>query len=163
MTRKRCGRDDGLVAYDIQKLFDRIGHSRMLRAVKPHPDCKWRRRDIERWRTAPLQQEDGSRVERTAGTPQGGVVRPLLANLFLHYVFDKGRVRTFPGQPWARDADDGVVHGRTEAEAKHLLAALGERFQACGLGLPPEKTRIISCKADDRRGTDPETRVDFLG
>jgi RNA-directed DNA polymerase len=163
VTRKRCWRYDWLLEYDIQRLFDSIGHSLMLRAVKHHTDCKWLLLYIERWLTAPMQQEDGSLVERTAGTPQGGVVSPLLANLFLHYVFDKWMVRTFPGHPWARYADDGVVHCRTEAEAKHLLAALGERFQACGLGLHPEKTRIIYCKDDDRRGTYPETRFDFLG
>ena len=88
---------------------------------------------------------------------------PLLANLFLHYGFDKWMGRTFPQHPWARYADDGVVHGRTEAEAAHLLAALGERFKTCGLGLHPDKTRIIYCKDDDRRGTSPETRFDFLG
>jgi RNA-directed DNA polymerase len=101
-TRKRCWRYDWLVAYDIQKLLDSIGHSLMLRAVKHHPDCTGRRLDIERWLTAPMQQEDGSLVARTAGTPQGGVVRPLLANLFLHYGVDPWMVRTFPGHPWAR-------------------------------------------------------------
>jgi RNA-directed DNA polymerase len=163
VTRKRCWRYDWLVEYDIQKLFDSIEHSLMLRAVKHHTDCKWLLLYIERWLKAPMQGEDGSLVERTAGTPQGGVVSPLLANLFLHYVFDKWMVRTFPDQPWARYADDGVVHCRTEAEAKHLLVALDERFKACGLRLHPDKTRIIYCKDDDRRGTYPETRFDFLG
>jgi len=163
VTRKRCWRYDWLVEYDIQKLFDTIDHTLMLRAVKSHTDCKWLRLYIERWLTAPMQREDGSCVARTAGTPQGGVVSPLLANLFLHYGFDKWMGRTFPHHPWARYADDGVVHCRTEAEAAHLLAALGERFKTCGLGLPPDKTRIISCQDDDRRGTYPETRFDLLG
>lgn len=110
-----------------------------------------------------MQGEDGQLIERTAGTPQGGVVSPLLANLFFHYVFDKWMDRTFPDQPWARYADDGVVHCRTEAEARYLLAALQERFKACGLALHPDKTRIVYCKDDDRRGEYPETRFDFLG
>jgi RNA-directed DNA polymerase len=163
VTRKRCWRYNWLVEYDIQKLFDSIDHSLMLRAVKHHTDCTWLLLYIERWLKAPMQEEDGKLVERTAGTPQGGVVSPLLANLFLHYVFDKWMVRTFPDHPWARYADDGVVHCRTEAEATHLLGALDERFKACGLRLHPDKTQIIYCKDDDRRGTYPETRFDFLG
>lgn len=163
VTRKRCWRYDWLVEYDIQKLFDTIDHTLMLRAVKHHTDCKWVLLYIERWLTAPMQLEDGSCVARTAGTPQGGVVSPLLANLFLHYGFDQWMLRTFPQHPWARYADDGVVHCRTEAEALHLLAALGERFKTCGLALHPDKTRVIYCKDDDRRGTYPETRFDFLG
>lgn len=163
VTRKRCWRYDWLVEYDIQKLFDTIDHTLMLRAVKYHTDCKWLLLSIERWLTAPMQREDGSCVARTAGTPQGGGVSPLLANLFLHYGFDKWMGRTLPHHPWARYADDGVVHCRTEAEATYLLAALGERFKTCGLGLHPDKTRIIYCKDDDRRGTYPETRFDFLG
>jgi RNA-directed DNA polymerase len=163
VTRKRCWRYDWLVEYDIQRLFDEIDHALMLRAVTHHTDCKWLLLYIERWLKAPMQREDGSLVARTAGTPQGGVASPLLANLFLHYVFDKWMARTFPRYPWARYADDGVVHCRTEGEARHLLEALGERFQACGLRLHPEKTRIIYCKDDDRRGTYPETQFDFLG
>lgn len=163
VTRKRCWRYDWLVEYDIQRLFDEIDHALMLRAVAHHTTCTWLLLYIERWLKAPMQREDGSLVERTAGTPQGGVVSPLLANLFLHYVFDKWMARTFPRYPWARYADDGVVHCRTEGEARHLLEALGERFQACGLRLHPEKTRIIYCKDDDRRGTYPETQFDFLG
>jgi RNA-directed DNA polymerase len=163
VTRKRCWRYDWLVEYDIQKLFDSIDHSLMLRAVKHHTDCKWLLLYIERWLKAPMQGEDGQLIERTAGTPQGGVVSPLLANLFLHYVFDKWMDRTFPDHPWARYADDGVVHCRTEAEAGQLLAALQERFKACGLALHPDKTRIVYCKDEDRRGEYSETRFDFLG
>jgi RNA-directed DNA polymerase len=163
VTRKRCGRDDWLVEYDSQKLFDSIEHALMLRAVKHHTACKWRLLYIERGLKAPLQGEDGSLVERTAGTPQGGVGRPLLANLLLHYGFDKWLVRTFPNQPWARYADDGVGHCRTAAEARHLLAALDARGKACGLRLHPDKPRIMYCKDDDRRGTYPETRFDCLG
>jgi RNA-directed DNA polymerase len=148
---------------DLQKLFDRIEHSRMRRAVKQHTDCKGRLLYLERWLKAPLQGEDGSLAERTAGTPQGGVGSPLLATLFRHYGCAKGMVRSVPDHPWARDADDGVGHWRTEAAARHLLVARDERLKACGLRLHPDKTRIISWKDDDRRGTYPETRVDCLG
>jgi RNA-directed DNA polymerase len=90
-------------------------------------------------------------------------VSPLLANRCRHSVFDKGMDRTFPTLPWARYADDGVVHCRTEVEARQLLAALQERFKTCGLVLPPDKTRIVSCKDDDRGEEYPETRFAFLG
>ena len=163
VTRKRCWRYDWLVEYDIQQLFDSIEHTRMVQAVKHHTTCKWLLLYIARWLKAPMQMEDGSLVARTAGTPQGGVASPLLANLFLHYVFDKWMSRTFPQHPWARYADDGVVHCRTEREAQQLLEALRARFQECHLVLHPEKTQIIYCKDDDRRHDYPKTQFDFLG
>ena len=163
VTRKRCWRYDWVLEYDIKGLFDNIDHSLMMRAVKHHTDCKWLLMYIERWLKAPMQMEGGTIRERTAGTPQGGVVSPLLANLFLHYVFDKWMERTFPQNPWARFADDGVVHCRTEKDARLILEALRERFKECGLELHPDKTRIVYCKDDDRRGNYPETKFDFLG
>jgi len=162
-TRKRCWRFNWLIEYDIVGLFDNIPHDLMMRAVKKHTDCKWIRLYIERWLKAPMQQEDGARVQRIKGTPQGGVISPLLANLFLHYAFDHWMRVNFPNNPWARYADDGVVHCRTEQEAKDLLGKLAERFHECGLELHPEKTRFIYCKDDDRRGEYPQTKFDFLG
>jgi RNA-directed DNA polymerase len=92
-----------------------------------------------------------------------GKVQNMINIESVYYVFDKWMDRTFPDHPWARYADDGVVHCRTEAEARQLLAALQERFKACGLALHPDKTRIVYCKDDDRRGDYPETQFDFLG
>jgi RNA-directed DNA polymerase len=89
VTRKRCWRYDWVFEFDIKGLFDNIDHDLLMRAVRKHTDCKWILLYIERWLTAPFQKEDGTLVERTKGTPQGGVVSPVLANLFLHYVFDK--------------------------------------------------------------------------
>src|SRR3989304_3492606 len=88
------------------------------------------------------------------GTPQGGVISPLLANLFLHYVFDKWMERNYAQVPFCRYADDGVVHCRTEAEAWLMKEVLESRFKECNLGLHPEKTRIIYCKDEDRRKED---------
>lgn len=118
---------------------------------------------IERWLTAPVKLPDGTLQERTKGTPQGGVVSPLLANLFLHYTFDAWMQRTYPHIPFERYADDAVCHCRTKAEAEHLKQALEERFVDCGLELHPEKTKIIYCKDDDRRPDYPVTSFDFLG
>ena len=82
VTRKRCWRYDWLVDYDIQKLFDSIDHSLMLQAVKHHTDCKWLLLYIERWLKAPMQGEDGQLIERTAGTPQSGVVTDMAKTSF---------------------------------------------------------------------------------
>jgi len=163
VTRKRCWRYNWLIEFDIKGLFDAIDHDLLLRAVKTHTDSKWVILYLERWLKAPFQMEDGTLEERTAGTPQGGVVSPVLSNLFLHYVFDKWMERNHPGNPWARYADDGIAHCKTEVEAKNLLQQLRRRFSECGLELHPEKTKIVYCKDDDRRGNYPETKFDFLG
>jgi RNA-directed DNA polymerase len=163
VTRQRCWRYDWLLEYDIKGLFDNIDHELLLRAVRKHTDCKWLLLYIERWLKAPFQTEDGSVIERNSGTPQGGVISPVLANLFLHYVFDKWMERNKPQNPWVRYADDGVAHCWTRAEAEELLEQLQSRFKECGLELHPDKTRIVYCKDDDRRGDYPETKFDFLG
>lgn len=163
VTRERCWRYDWLLEFDIRSLFDSIDHELLLRAVKTHTDCKWLILYIERWLKAPFQREDGQVIERRAGTPQGGVISPLLANLFLHYVFDLWMKRNRPQNPWARYADDGVAHCRTRGEAEELLGQLHRRFRECGLELHPDKTRIVYCKDDDRRGDFPEIKFDFLG
>jgi len=163
VTRRRCWKDDWVLEFDIKGLFDNIDHDLLMRAVRKHTDCKWMLLYIERWLRAPFQGEEGIWVERTKGTPQGGVISPLLANLFLHYVFDKWMERNYPQVPFCRYADDGVVHCRTEEEALKMKEVLESRFKECNLELHPEKTRIIYCKDDNRRGEHPHTRFDFLG
>ena len=112
---------------------------------------------------APFQKEDGIRLARDKGTPQGGVISPVLANLFLHYVFDKWMERNYPGNPICRYADDGIAHCRTEAEALALREELDIRFKECGLELHPAKTKIIYCKDGQRRRDYAVTSFDFLG
>ena len=163
VTRKRCWRYDWVIEFDIKGLFDNIDHELLMRAVKTHTDCKWVLLYIERWLKAPFQMGDGGIVERKAGTPQGGVISPVLANLFLHYVFDKWMERKHPQYPWARYADDGIAHCRTRSESEELLEQMRSRFLECGLELHPDKTRIVYCKDDDRRGECPEMKFDFLG
>ncbi|WP_449369380.1 reverse transcriptase domain-containing protein [Undibacterium arcticum] len=118
---------------------------------------------VERWLTAPVQLEDGSRVARDKGTPQGGVISPLLSNLFLHYVFDRWMRKQFPDIPFERYADDAICHCKTLVQAQQLLAALEQRFAECHLELHPQKTRVVYCKDDDRRGRHPDHSFDFLG
>lgn len=106
---------------------------------------------------------DGSLMERTLGTPQGGVISPLLANLFLHYAFDVWLSRNYPDNPFERYADDGIIHCHTEREAKGILEVLEARMKRCALELHPDKTKIVYCKDDSRKGFAEVTQFDFLG
>jgi RNA-directed DNA polymerase len=114
VTRDRCWRYDWVLEFDIKGLFDNIDHALLLKALEKHTTCKWVTLYVKRWLTAPLQQEDGTLVERTRGTPQGGVVSPVLSNLFMHYAFDVWMTRMFPDLPWCRYADDGAPRRRQE-------------------------------------------------
>ena len=134
-----------------------------MRALNKHTDNKWVILYVQRWLTAPQQNEDGTCVARNMGTPQGGVVSPLLANLFLHYVFDKWMERNFPEVKWCRYADDGLVHCKTYEQAEEIRSKLDARFKECRLELHPLKTKIIYCKDSKRKGKHKETSFDFLG
>lgn len=163
VTRTRCWRYDWVLEFDIKGLFDNIDHELLMKAVKKHTDCAWIILYIERWLEAPFQMKNGELIERPSGTPQGGVISPVLANLFMHYTFDKWMEIQNPKNPWARYADDAVIHCRTRKDAEQLLEKLKERFAQCKLELHPEKTRIVYCKDDDRKGDHPEIKFDFLG
>ncbi|SPF53941.1 RNA-directed DNA polymerase (Reverse transcriptase) [Candidatus Desulfosporosinus infrequens] len=162
ITRKRCWRYNWVLEFDIVGLFDNIDHELLMRAVKKHTDSEWIILYVVRWLKAPFKMNDGAIVARMSGTPQGGVISPVLANLFLHYTFDKWMEKNHPQNPWARFADDGVVHCRTKQEAELLYNRLKRRFEECGLELHPDKTRIVYCKDDDRTGNHTETTFDFL-
>jgi Reverse transcriptase (RNA-dependent DNA polymerase) len=120
-ARQRCWRADWVVDLDIERFFDSIDHELVLKALRKHTDCRWVLLYVERWLKAPMQSEEGRLEPRTAGTPQGGVVSPLLANLFLHYVFDRWMVKAHPRIVFERYADDIICHCRTEGEAVALL------------------------------------------
>lgn len=163
VTRERCWRYDWVLEFDIKGLFDNIPHDLLLKAVYKHTESAWVRLYIERWLTAPIQMPKGEQISRDKGTPQGGVISPILANLFLHYVFDKWVQKHHPMILWCRYADDGLVHCRSEAEAKYMLAILEQRFNACGLELHPLKTKIVYCKDGSRKGHYENREFDFLG
>jgi RNA-directed DNA polymerase len=162
VTRKRCWHYDWVLEFDIKGLFDNISHELLLKAVRKHVTCEWALLYIERWLTAPMEQ-NGIRIERTCGTPQGGVISPILANLFLHYAFDLWMKRTHPDLLWCRYADDGLVHCRTEQEAEAIKAELQARLAECQLQMHPTKTRIVYCKDGKRKGSYPNVKFDFLG
>ena len=162
-ARQRCWRYDWVLDLDVKAYFDSIDWALMLKAVRCHSECPWVLLYIERWLKAPGQMEDGSVVPRMAGTPQGGVISPLLANLFLHYAFDMWMARTYPHIPFERYADDAICHCKSAEEAQALWKALADRFAACKLVLHPEKTKIVYCKDVNRRRDYPNQSFDFLG
>jgi len=162
-ARQRCWRYDWVVDLDIKGFFDNIDYELLMRAVRKHAKDKWVVLYIERWLKAPVQEADGLLVPREQGTPQGGVISPLLANLFLHYAFDVWMSRNYPHVPFERYADDAIVHCSTEREAQEVRAAIAGRLQNCRLELHPEKTKVVYCKDDDRRGNYPNEKFDFLG
>jgi len=162
-TRERCWRYDWVIDWDIKGFFNNIQHDLLLKALHKHTDNQWVLLYIQRWLIAPLQKEDGTLVKRDKGTPQGAVISPLLANLFLHYALDEWLRRNYPDNPFERYADDGVVHCKTEKEAKELLTHIKQRLEDCGLELHPDKTKIVYCKDDDRQKDYPNTKFDFLG
>jgi RNA-directed DNA polymerase len=163
IVRQRSWEYDWVVEFDIKGLFDNIDHDLLMRALRKHCQTPWVLLYVERWLKAPMQTPEGKLMERTSGTPQGGVVSPLLANLFLHYAFDHWISRHFPGVRFCRYADDGVIHCRSLAQARFILARIDERFRQCGLELHPEKTRIVYCKDTKRRGNFPCVQFTFLG
>lgn len=163
ITRERCWRYNWVLEFDIKGLFDNISHELLLKAVYKHTDVPWVRLYIGRWLTAPMQMPSGEQISRDKGTPQGGIVSPILANLFLHYAFDKWLKKHYPNTLWCRYADDGLIHCHSETEAQHMLAVLKQRFQDCGLELHPVKTKIVYCKDDSRKGQYENTSFDFLG
>ena len=163
MARKRCWKNDWVLDLDIKGFFDNIDHELMMRAVRTHTEENWVLLYIERWLKAPIEHQDGTRILPQKGTPQGGVASPLLANLFLHYAFDKWMEREHPDIPFERYADDAVCHCKSEAQAETLKHELSERLKEVGLELHPEKTKIVYCKDDDRREDYPSISFDFLG
>jgi len=163
MARKRCWRYRWAVDLDIKGFFDNIDHELLMRAVRKHTDSKWLLLYIERWLKAPVQVADGTLVSREKGSPQGSVISPLLANLFLHYAFDEWMRRNYESIPFERYADDILVHCRSEKQAAWIKMVIEGRLQQCRLELHPDKTKIVFCKDSFREGNYPNEKFDFLG
>jgi len=159
---ERCHHRWWVVDLDIKAFFDSLDHEILMNMVKAHTTCRWILLYIERWLKAPLQLEDGTQVARDRGSPQGSVISPLLANIYLHHAFDMWMVKTFPRVTFERYADDIVVHC-TESQAQRVLADITWRLGLFKLELHPEKTKIVYCKQADRPGTFPNMAFDFLG
>ncbi|MBV9364672.1 MAG: group II intron reverse transcriptase/maturase, partial [Solirubrobacterales bacterium] len=132
-------------------------------AVEAVTDCRWVLLYVKRWLKAPLRHPDGTLEQRSRGTPQGSAISPCLANLFMHYAFDRWMAREFPSCPFERFADDAIVHCKSRAQAEVVLAGIAARMSEVGLRLHPDKTRNVYCKDGKRRGEHEHTSFTFLG
>lgn len=161
-ARERCWKYDYVIDLDIKGLFDNIDHELLMRAVRKHVSEPWINLYIERWLKAPVSK-NGEMTARTSGTPQGGVISPVLANLFMHYAFDEWMRRNYPYCPFERYADDTVIHCKSETQARFILDEVRKRMKQCRLELHPQKTKLVYCKDKDRTGDYENTSFDFLG
>ena len=151
-----------VIDLDISGFFDNISHDWMMKMVSHHIKEKWVLLYTERWLKAGIAQADGSIVQRTKGTPQGGVISPLLANLYLHHAFDRWMSKHYPSNVFERYADDIIVHCSTKAEAEQLLASIQERLSSFDLTLHPEKTKLVYCKNYLRKEQHEHNSFTFL-
>jgi RNA-directed DNA polymerase len=163
VTRQRCWKYDWCVEFDIRRAFDELDWDLLRKAIRKHVKDPWALLYIERWLTAPAVSPDGHPVQRTKGVPQGSVIGPVLMNLHMHYTFDAWMKREHPHNPFARYADDAVVHCRSESEARALLAAIDGRLKECRLEMHPEKSGVVYCKDSRRRNDYPRIQFTFLG
>ena len=152
---------DWVIDLDIKGFFDTIDHELLLKAVTHYCKDKWVLLYVARWLNAGIVQQDGWYVDRVSGTPQGGVISPLLANIFLHVAFDKWMEVNYPTKPFERYADDIVVHCRTERQAKYLIAEIAQRLSHCKLSLQKEKTKIVNVRGGSEKKY--ARSFDFLG
>jgi group II intron reverse transcriptase/maturase len=153
-----------VIDMDISGFFDNMSHGLLLKALGRHVEEKWVIMYISRWLEAPIEDKDGNKRHRTGkGTPQGGVISPLLANLFLHYAFDKWFSIKYPQLSFVRYADDIVVHCNYGTESEETLKSIRERLESCGLNLNEKKTKIVFCKTANRTANSKNVKFDFLG
>lgn len=162
-TRMRCWKYDWVVEFDIKAAFDQIDHGLLLKAVRTHIKERWILLYLERWLTAPFETAEGEQLPRQRGTPQGGVVSPILMNLFMHYTFDLWMARKYPQCRFCRYADDAVVHCHSQKQAREVMRSIASRLAECGLTMHPEKSKIVYCKDSNRRQAYPHVYFTFLG
>jgi group II intron reverse transcriptase/maturase len=163
-VRRNCWKTDWVIDLDIKGFFDNIDHDKLMLAIEEHVPEKWARLYIARWLTAPVLTKSGKLVTKQGkGTPQGGVISPILANLFLHYGFDKWLEQTDSTVTFTRYADDVIVHCKSKHHAEHTLEAIRTRMNGVGLELHPRKTKIVYCRDYRRQEKYPEVKFDFLG
>ncbi len=161
--REQCFKRPWVWECDIVGLFDNVPHDLIMKAVEANTDKKWVVLYVRRWLTAPVQHPDGTLEQRGRGTPQGSAISPLLANLFLHYALDSWMARELPDITFERYCDDIVVHCFTEKQARYVGRRVKARLAECGLKLHPDKTWVVYCQQDGRRGSSEHTSFTFLG
>jgi group II intron reverse transcriptase/maturase len=163
VCRKRCWERDWVVDLDVKAFFDSVPWDLVLKAVECHTNSAWVLLYVERWLKSPIQMPEGTLTVRTRGTPQGGPISPLLANIFLHYGFDLWMAREHPTVRFERFADDVVLHCATERQAFQVKDSIGARFAEIGLSLHPDKTKIVYCRDGKRRRDYPAVSFTFCG
>jgi RNA-directed DNA polymerase len=164
MVRENCWKYDWVIDLDIKGFFDNIDHEKLMKAVRKHVPENWACMYIMRWLNMPVLKKDGKLEEKQGkGTPQGGVISPLLANLFLHYAFDKWLEQKANTVKYVRYADDAIIHCKSKAHAERVLNQLQERMDVCNLELHPEKTKLVYCRDFKRQGRYKTVKFDFLG
>lgn len=163
-VRENCWRHNWVIDLDIKGFFDNIDHRKLMLAVEKHVPENWVRLYIRRWLEAPVLTVSGKTIEKQGkGTPQGGVISPLLSNLFLHYAFDKWMENTDKRVKFTRYADDVIIHCKSKVHAEQILQMTHERMGSVGLQLHPQKTKVVYCRDHRRRGKHPTVKFDFLG
>lgn len=163
-VRQNCLKFDWVIDMDISKFFDEIDHDLMLKAIDAMELESWVKMYVQRWLQMKVVKADGTVYDRgNKGTPQGGVISPLLANLFLHYGLDKWLENNYPEVSFVRYADDAVIHCNNKEEAAQLLSAIKERMEQIGLRLNETKTKIVYCKDYRRKQNQEQIQFGFLG
>jgi RNA-directed DNA polymerase len=160
--QQNCIQQAWVVDLDIKGFFDNISHEWMMKMLKHHTQEKWVLLYAERWLKAGIEQADGSIASREIGTPQGGVISPLFANLYLHHAFDTWMSKFYPTNAFERYADDIIVHCNTKEEAEQLLSSIRERLAGFELELHPEKTKLVYCKNYRRKEQHEHNSFTFL-
>lgn len=158
---KNCFGHDFAIDLDIKSFFDTIDHSLLMKSVGHYCKDKWVLLYINRWLKSGIIQRDGCYIDRLTGTPQGGVISPLIANIFMHISFDKWMEKNHPGKPFERYADDVVIHCKTEKQAKFMLKEVANRLAICKLEVHPTKTKIINLRGISEEKYNKS--YDFLG
>lgn len=153
--------NDWVIDLDIKSFFDTIDHGLLLKAVEHYCKEEWVLMYVSRWLQAGIIQQDGKYAENISGTPQGGVISPLLSNIFLHVVFDRWMQKHHPEKPFERYADDIVVHCKTDKQANYVLKQIQQRLAACKLAVNESKTKIVNLRGITEKKY--ERSVDFLG
>jgi RNA-directed DNA polymerase len=163
-VRENCWKQNWVIDFDIKGFFDNIDHHKLMLAVERHVPENWVKCYIIRWLEAPVFTASGELIQKQGkGTPQGGVISPLLANLFLHYAFDKWLEQTDKNVAFTRYADDVIVHCNTKTHAEQILQLVSQRMESVGLELHPQKTKIVYCRDYRRKEKYPTVKFDFLG
>jgi len=164
-VKLQFGKYNYVVEADIKGFFDNLDHDWLLKMLAERVDDKAMLWLIGKWLKAGVLDTDGKTLHPETGTPQGGIISPILANVYLHFALDlwfqKVVIPYCTGEAWlVRYADDFVCIFEKEEDAKRFFDVLGKRLGKFGLELSAEKTQIIPFSSEITPG---KTAFDFLG